>query len=61
MNATRRQIVRAALAWPAVAMAASPAAPWPSRPVHLIVVYPPGGVSDAMARTLAEPLAPPGG
>jgi len=57
MNATRRQIVRAALAWPAVAMAASPAAAWPSRPVHLIVVYPPGGVSDAMARTLAEPLA----
>ena len=57
MNATRRQIVRAALAWPAVAVAAPPAAPWPSRPVHLIVVYPPGGVSDAMARTLAEPLA----
>ena len=58
MNATRRQIVRAALALPACAVAAAPpAAPWPSRPVHLIVVYPPGGVSDAMARTLAEPLA----
>jgi len=57
MNATRRQIVRAALALPACAVAAPPAGPWPSRPVHLIVVYPPGGVSDAMARTLAEPLA----
>ncbi|UVH55981.1 tripartite tricarboxylate transporter substrate binding protein [Variovorax paradoxus] len=33
------------------------AAPWPSRPVRLIVVYPPGGVSDGMARVLAEPLA----
>ncbi|QRF59150.1 tripartite tricarboxylate transporter substrate binding protein [Variovorax paradoxus] len=30
---------------------------WPSRPVRLIVVYPPGGVSDGMARVLAEPLA----
>jgi hypothetical protein len=35
----------------------SHAAPWPSRPVRLIVVYPPGGVSDGMARVLAEPLA----
>jgi hypothetical protein len=57
MNAMRRRIVRAALALPACAVAAAPAASWPSRPVHLIVVYPPGGVSDAMARTLAEPLA----
>jgi len=30
---------------------------WPNRPVRLIVVYPPGGVSDGMARVLAEPLA----
>jgi tripartite-type tricarboxylate transporter receptor subunit TctC len=35
---------------------ASPSA-WLSRPVRLIVVYPPGGVSDGMARVLAEPLA----
>jgi tripartite-type tricarboxylate transporter receptor subunit TctC len=35
----------------------SHAAAWPSRPVRLIVVYPPGGVSDGMARVLAEPLA----
>lgn len=30
---------------------------WPTRPLRLILVYPPGGVSDAMARALAEPLA----
>lgn len=37
---------------------ATPAAPrWPNRPVRLIVVYPPGGVSDATARALAQPLA----
>ncbi len=36
---------------------ANTAPAWPSRPVRLIVVYPPGGVSDGMARVLAEPLA----
>jgi len=30
---------------------------WPSRPLRLFVVYPPGGVSDGMARVLADPLA----
>lgn len=30
---------------------------WPRRPLRLIVVYPPGGVSDGMARALAEPLS----
>jgi tripartite-type tricarboxylate transporter receptor subunit TctC len=31
---------------------------WPSRPVRLIVPYPSGGVSDQVARWLAEALAP---
>ncbi len=31
---------------------------WPTRPVRLIVAYPPGGVSDVVARLLAERLAP---
>jgi tripartite-type tricarboxylate transporter receptor subunit TctC len=30
---------------------------WPWRPVRVIVVYPPGGLSDGMARALAERLA----
>ncbi|MDH0865971.1 tripartite tricarboxylate transporter substrate binding protein [Mitsuaria sp. GD03876] len=34
--------------------AASGAEPWPSRPIHLIVAYPPGGVSDETARGLAQ-------
>lgn len=47
-----------ALAWPLAA--AADAAPWPAaaaRPIRLIVAYPPGGVSDEAARTLAEQLA----
>ncbi len=63
MNLGRRQLVQGAVA--AAALAAGPvsraapyseAANWPTRPLRLIVVYPPGGVSDAMARHLAEPL-----
>lgn len=33
-------------------------APWPARPIRLIVPYPSGGVSDQVARQLAELLAP---
>ncbi|WP_343628759.1 tripartite tricarboxylate transporter substrate binding protein [Roseateles sp.] len=28
--------------------------PWPTRPLHLLVAYPPGGVSDDTARALAQ-------
>jgi tripartite-type tricarboxylate transporter receptor subunit TctC len=48
-------MLAAACAVPRLAWAAT--APWPNRPVRLIVVYPPGGVSDGMARVLAEPLS----
>lgn len=30
---------------------------WPSQPVRIIVVYPPGGLSDGVARALAERLS----
>ncbi len=39
-------------------MPAARAADWPSRPVRLLVAYPPGGVSDDTARALAQRLAP---
>jgi len=53
----RRQFLAAGLALPALAAAQVAAPAWPSRPVRLIVVYPAGGVSDLMARALADPLA----
>ncbi|WP_458096994.1 Bug family tripartite tricarboxylate transporter substrate binding protein [Roseomonas sp. WA12] len=53
MTITRRALGAATLAVPAVAHAQ---AAWPSRPVRLIVPYPPGGSNDAVARPLAEHL-----
>lgn len=64
MSLRRRDLARMALGAAALqgiapALHAAPdAAPWPSRPVRLLVVYPAGGVSDATARALAEQLAP---
>jgi tripartite-type tricarboxylate transporter receptor subunit TctC len=66
MNAPRRRhviqragtLLAAACALPRMLPAAH-AAPssWPNRALRLYVVYPPGGVSDGMARVLADPLA----
>ena len=36
--------------------AAQAAAPWPSKPITLVVTYPPGGGADAMARLIAPKL-----
>jgi tripartite-type tricarboxylate transporter receptor subunit TctC len=49
---------RALLATPALALpAAARAQAWPSRPVRIVVAYPPGGSTDVLARTLAAALA----
>ena len=37
---------------------AAAAQAWPSKPIKLIVAYPSGGVSDSVARTLADKLSP---
>jgi tripartite-type tricarboxylate transporter receptor subunit TctC len=56
-RATLRRLMLAALvaAWPGVAALAQSA--WPDRPIKLVVPYPPGGLTDTLARSVAEPLA----
>ena len=50
----RRSVLAAAALLPATALAQSPWAP--TRPVRLLVGFPPGGSADTLARRLAEPL-----
>ena len=56
----RRRLFAASLIVPGMARAqAAGQAPetWPSRPVRILLAYPPGGSTDVLARTLAERLA----
>ncbi|HSV79931.1 MAG TPA: tripartite tricarboxylate transporter substrate binding protein [Ramlibacter sp.] len=58
MNLTRRSALIAALC-AAAAVTAGPAAAqaWPGKPITIIVSYPAGGDTDAMARLYAEKLS----
>ncbi|TDH63122.1 tripartite tricarboxylate transporter substrate binding protein [Dankookia rubra] len=56
----RRRLLAASLCLPGLARAQAPAGvpeAWPSRPVRILLAYPPGGSTDVLARTLAERLA----
>ncbi|GIK88045.1 MAG: tripartite tricarboxylate transporter substrate binding protein [Burkholderiales bacterium] len=54
----RRTLVTAAVALAAVALAGpAPAQEYPSKPVRILVPYPPGGASDVTARILADKLS----
>lgn len=57
----RRQLLTVASAAPLVAGLPSPAradSAWPTRPVRIIVPYPPGGATDITGRLVGERLAP---
>jgi tripartite-type tricarboxylate transporter receptor subunit TctC len=47
----------AALFTAAVLAPAAQAQAWPTKPVHIIVPYPPGGSSDIIARAISKPLS----
>lgn len=64
MKLLRRQFLQramtataAAVFAPALALCAQAQAEYPSRPVHILVGYAAGGVSDILARLIAKPLS----
>ncbi len=53
-------MIRRSLAILAAALCLAPAAiaqAWPSKPIRIIVPYPPGGSSDIIARAISKPLS----
>ncbi|MBV7486257.1 tripartite tricarboxylate transporter substrate binding protein [Bordetella sp. BOR01] len=55
MQATRRALIGALAALPALRVRAAPA--WPSRPIRLVLPYSAGGPTDTLARALAAKLS----
>jgi tripartite-type tricarboxylate transporter receptor subunit TctC len=54
---TPRRLLLAALAAAALVPAGALAQAWPSKPLRIVVPYPPGGSSDIIARAISQPLS----
>jgi tripartite-type tricarboxylate transporter receptor subunit TctC len=56
----RRRLIGATFLLGSLAFAHAPAlaqAQWPSKPIKIVVPYPPGGSSDIIARAISQPLS----
>lgn len=57
MESSRRGVLAALAAWPlGLAAQTSPTPGWPSRPLRILVGFPPGQASDIIARAYADDL-----
>ncbi len=59
MTSTSRRSALGALAGLPFVVSTARAQAWPSRPIRFIVAYPAGGISDVVARALADRIAGP--
>ena len=57
LNPLRRTLLAAALVATASVLPAAHAQSWPSKPVKVIVNFPPGGAADQLARIVGQPLS----
>jgi len=53
----RRLLITLAPLLACLALPAAAQTPWPSKPIRLVLQFPPGGSTDAVARILAQPLS----
>ena len=56
MSINRRDLMGATLAL-GLGAASAQSPNWPSKPIRIVVPYPPGGSSDIIARSIAQPLS----
>jgi tripartite-type tricarboxylate transporter receptor subunit TctC len=57
MTLNRRQVLGASLACAVAAPSVLAQSNWPSKPIRIVVPYPPGGSSDIIGRAISQPLS----